>query len=358
MAEADSTVRKPTCIYYRDIEGLTFDSQEHVIPAAIGGRSKLPMDYVSSKFNNDISALEREMIRRSLVSMPREIEGPGKRGRLGERHETKSEIRVLGDANDPSKFALGYVRKGTGYEIHQVMYNTDTGFGEVRVHSPAEILDFKKSCENADIKKLRTIIDHTLPRNKILFGIAKGIERHYDLFFAKNKSNKFELNADVIREFGEGIRTNASGTRQTYEPIFNKKVVFDINHLRIFAKIAFNYLAFGLGKDFVLRSEFDQIRYWIANGGTNDFAGLIIGGSNPFDQTGIDPPESFHLIYIGKREQSIVARVILYNTIGVDITLAKEFIDPFEPQGLICEWKKQKEYELSEYLRLYCLKKL
>jgi len=341
------------CIYYTNRSDLHFDSQEHIIPAAIGGRAKLPNDYVSREFNNDISKLEREFIQESIVAMPREIEGPGKRGKLTEKYETKSDIFVMGDANDPNKFALGFIKKGTGYEIPQVLYDTSTGVGQVRVHDIQSLHDFKQKCNGIDIARLRTIIDDSLPKNIVLFGIQENIEEHYDFFFAKNSLNNLVLTANIVQQFGEGVNTNQTGEREKYQPIFSRKIVFDISHLRIYGKIAFNYLAYRMGKDFVLRSSFNPLRKWISQGGQNNFASLNTSDSNPFIKANITLPESFHLVHISKIEQFLLAKVFLYGALCVDLVLCDGFTDPFEGQCLICDWKNRKEYELIEYLRLF-----
>jgi hypothetical protein len=346
------------CIYYNDRQNLNFDSQEHVIPAAIGGRSKLPLEFVSREFNSDISKLEREVIQHSIVSLPREIEGPGKRGKLTARHETKSDVMILGDADDSSMFALGYVRKGIGYEIPQVIYDTDTGIGQVRVHSPAEVIEFKNGFGSVDVKRLRTIIDPSLPKNIIILGMQKGIEDHFDIFFAKNKENTVALTADIIFQLGEGIKTDSTGEREAYQPVFGKKIIFDINHFRIYGKIAFNYLAFKFGKDFALREEFNPVRKWIAGGGQNRFASLSSGEVNPFSMATSTLPEAYHLVFMGKVRNAIVARVVLYNGIGVKLVLAHNFPDDFNSQALLCDWKNQKEYELRDYLKLFYTKQL
>src|SRR5580658_987513 len=100
------------CIYYKYRDGLHYGSGEHIIPAAIGGKKKLPSGYVSNEFNNDISKLEQEFIRESFVAMAREVQGPGKRGKLGDKFATKSKVHVVRNVDDDRLFALGYIKMG------------------------------------------------------------------------------------------------------------------------------------------------------------------------------------------------------------------------------------------------------
>ena len=114
------------CLYYKNRTDLTYDSGEHILPAALGGIQKLPVDYVSSQFNTNISKLELDFIRNSFVSVAREIEGPGHRGKLAVRHAISSPVQVIEGATDKSIVSLGYMKKGRLYEIPHLLLNTET----------------------------------------------------------------------------------------------------------------------------------------------------------------------------------------------------------------------------------------
>jgi hypothetical protein len=340
------------CIYYTDRTDLNYGSQEHVIPAAIGGKQKLPADYVSREFNNDISKLEGEVLHTSLIATPREIEGPGKRGKLGEKHATKSEVFVLADSENNSLVALGYIKLGAGYEIPQVIFNTVTGVGQGRGTDVDGLIKFKDDCTNVDITRLRTIIDNELPKDQILLGIQKGIEKNHDCFFAKNEANPLTLTADLIKRLGASINTEKTG-HDSYLPVFRRKAILDLNHLRFHAKIAFNYLAYKRGKDYVKDKQFDPIRQWIVKGGENSFAYFSDKNSNPFENVNIKLPDGFHLVYLAKVDNTLIANVYLYGMMGIYIVLSRNFKDSFNTEAFICDWKNQKEYELMEYLRTF-----
>ncbi|WP_057912619.1 HNH endonuclease [Peribacillus muralis] len=69
------------CIYFKKTEPeATFLSEEHIFPAGIGGKKKLPQEYVSHDCNNAFSSMELEFMRNSIISIPRQFYGPGNEG--------------------------------------------------------------------------------------------------------------------------------------------------------------------------------------------------------------------------------------------------------------------------------------
>ena len=67
------------CIYYKTRSDLTFNTTEHVFSAGLGDIMTLPKGFVSLQFNNDISPVELRFMRESLIALPRQILGPGKK---------------------------------------------------------------------------------------------------------------------------------------------------------------------------------------------------------------------------------------------------------------------------------------
>lgn len=69
------------CIYLKGTEPvLSFNSQEHIFPAGIGGIQMLPKGYVSDQFNNSFSKIELDFMRNSLIALPRQFYGQEKEG--------------------------------------------------------------------------------------------------------------------------------------------------------------------------------------------------------------------------------------------------------------------------------------
>ncbi|WP_125719599.1 hypothetical protein [Flavobacterium ustbae] len=115
------------CIYLTSKEKLNYKNAEHIISAGLGGKLKLPLGYVSDEFNNIISKSEQEFLRSSIISLPRQISGPGKRGSLNPKRETKSKISVFSEPTKGECFSLGYIQMNKPFEIPHVIFNQITG---------------------------------------------------------------------------------------------------------------------------------------------------------------------------------------------------------------------------------------
>ncbi len=341
------------CIYYRDRIDLNYKSQEHVIPAAIGGILKLPLGFVSDEFNTDFSSLEGELIKTSLVSIPREIEGPGKRGKLADKYATKSKVVLMQDTNDESRFSLGYIKKGKSIEIPSLSINETTG--KLLISYDTSDLDFSfdrfsKSLLDQTDENIRTITSDNLPIDLILIGVDEPIENNVTCFVAKNSNNNFQINSLKIKDIASHLNFNESTKKKrSYDAIINQSIRFNIEHLRVFAKIAFNYLAYLKGYDFVKLSQFESISNYVAKGGQNKF--VTFNTTNRiFDKIDIKFPESAHLVFINKIDSYLVSTVHLYKSIAINVILSDCFFDSFKMEGMVCDWKNRKEYTFEEYI--------
>lgn len=108
------------CIYLKESDDTqTFNKAEHIFPAGIGGVRKLPKGYVSDNVNGIIfSKMELDFMRNSVISICREIEGPGKRGSLSLKKATKSKVGISKDEEGQVK--LAYIKKAKPYSIDQI----------------------------------------------------------------------------------------------------------------------------------------------------------------------------------------------------------------------------------------------
>lgn len=66
------------CIYLGNTANLTYETQEHVLPASWGCCTKLEKGVVSDQANTFFSPIERNIIEKSLLQIPKVIMGPGK----------------------------------------------------------------------------------------------------------------------------------------------------------------------------------------------------------------------------------------------------------------------------------------
>ncbi len=225
------------CIYYTDKDALHYDSEEHIIPAGIGGVTVLPKEYVSSEFNQEISGLELDFMREGLISIPRPIIGPGKRGSLNAKKVTKSRVHVIRITSDESLFALGYTKLGKVYEIPHLLFNTLTGENSFSCNREEQDMDgqrriaaFKDQCLQAGALKVKVLSDSSLPVDLILLGIKEDIEQNYNCFLVKHPANMFDTDIEKIKQIGAGIHFDRSPQFTRYMPRVHQKVKVSIEH--------------------------------------------------------------------------------------------------------------------------------
>jgi hypothetical protein len=352
------------CIYYIERPELNYKKQEHIIPAGIGGVLKLPKGYVSDEFNNDISKLEMEFFREGILSMPRQIFGPGKRGSLSENKATKSKVHLISGVHSKEQFALGYTSAGKVYEIPHLLWNTNTGesiFSFNKSYKEAEevINEFQLKCKDADTLKIKIIITDKLPDDIAILGIQQGIEENFDCFYACNEGNGYVINAEKIKKIGAGMTFSDSPKAEKYLPKAHLKANFKRDYFRIYGKIAFNFLAFEKGEEFVKHEQFDSVRNWIATGGEYDFVRIDNQSENPLLKVSIDLPKDAHFIYFTQSEQTLISQIFLYGGYSVILLLSNALTKRVGTDVFICDWRNRQEYKLAEYVEkfkgnLYC----
>jgi hypothetical protein len=343
------------CIYYLNRPELNYKKQEHIIPAGIGGVLKLPIGYVSDEFNNDISKLEMEFLREGILSMPRQILGPGKRGSLSENKATKSKVHLISGVHSKEQYALGFTSTGKVYEIPHLIWNTNTGesifsFNKSDKDAEEVINEFKMKCKDADRLKLKNIITDKLPNDIVILGIQDGIEENFDCFFARNGANDYVINTERIKKIGLGMMFNDSPKAEKYLPKAHLKANFRADYFRIYGKIAFNFLAFAKGEEFVKHEQFDALRNWIATGGEYDFVRIDNRSENPLLKLGIDLPKDAHFIYFTGSEQTLISQIFLYGGYSVILLLSNKLTERVGTDAFICDWRNRREYRLAEYV--------
>jgi len=344
------------CIYYNNHSRLHYTSQEHIFPAGIGGIQKLPKGYVSDEFNNNISKLEQSFLRESTVSAARQIEGPGKRGKLSDKWATKSAVHIIINSENQQISGLGYIKLGKTILIPNVTINTETraldiGFDKgSNIGVEENIRQFYYKCNAVQNLNIRTIIDDRINVENVLFGIGEGIEENFNAFFARHSSSKVEITADLIQHIGKSIQTIKGEVQtQKYLPSSILRVKFNTAYLQIYGKIAFNFLAFLYGSEYTKDVRFDPVRNWINGNGTNEFAKLDT--TEPLFKKLLDPKDqSVHYVMLFKVKDTLIAEVSFYGGLKSKIKLADHFDKHFKIDGFICDWKNRQEYRFMEYL--------
>lgn len=119
---------------------------------------------------------------------------------------------------------------------------------------------------------------------------------------------------------------------------------------RIFSKIAFNTLAYSIGKCKIMEKYFGGIRNWIINGGVANYTFDIKEKCDDvFDNRLLT--QQMHSIVIIKNKKCLYAIINLYGTaITRGVILSQTYEEPFWIDGLICDWRNRKEYKLNEYI--------
>lgn len=109
------------CIYYKDNNSnVKFTKEEHIVPAGLGGKMKLPLGYVSDIANELFSPSEMKIQRDSFLSINRMNYGPGKRGSLNIKRNKSPIIRVLKNENNVyGAYSLGFIFAGEAFIIMQ-----------------------------------------------------------------------------------------------------------------------------------------------------------------------------------------------------------------------------------------------
>lgn len=342
------------CIYYPHRGGLHFNGKEHIIPAGLGGIQKLANGLVSDEFNADISKLEQEFLRKSILTLPRTLLGPGKRGSLSDSKATKSNIHLITDRENDIMYAVGYTQLAKVYEIPNLKLDIEQGIAQLSFDKMVSgeaykeaVDDFLNCCVESDNLKIKEVLTDDLPPHILIIGLMNGVEENYNCFVFCNSAKSGHLTKEKIKLIGQTVSFNDSSPQsKDYMPTAHDSANFTDDYFRIYGKIAFNFLAFKKGKDWVLNSCFDNFRKWIASGGQNQYAS-IIDHNFGINKTLIKPPEDAHLILIIKTGTKLIAQVILYDHFGVELLLSDNFTCLFITDGLICDWKNRKEYGLS-----------
>jgi hypothetical protein len=323
------------CIYYKDRTGLTFDKGEHVIPAGIGGQRKLPKSYVSDQFNHDISRVEMAFMRQSIIAIPRQLIGPGKRGKTTQK-PTRSPVMVISQPGPPETHALGYLSLAKAMHLPQIKINTTNG--DLHWSVPIETTGSPDAYLKAELERCssygaRHISDEKLGENEVIIGFDD------QLYIAHHPARDFELTSVFI----DGLRKALTKSTRSCQPLhqlvsFNQVSVIADDFYRITAKIALNTLALIRGKEFVLTPTFDLIRAYITHAGTNPGVCFI-----PKPKLMPQFPADAHHLMIAASKGKLIANVCYYNQFAVNVVLANSFAEVFQPLVYLCNWRNKQE---------------
>lgn len=347
------------CIYLNQQSGLHYEKQEHIIPAGLGGITKLAKGVVSDEFNLAISGLEKEYMSNSLfVGFARIIQGPGERGSLSADNQVRSHVHILVNRSNNQDLTLGFIKKGVPHHLPQLHYNIRTKAVHVQFpndnHTSAQtkINDLIQVCRAIRTIKIVEIDSHLLHTDQFIFGYLHGRKRP-EAYFAKNPAAGFGYSPELIEEFGSKLMLDPhSGVSSSNHVISNRTNVIKPDFYRVPAKIAFNYLAHLKGADFMQQDCFEEIRTWIVNGGKNDFVKITQEPNLAIQRIVTLLPPSAHAVLISQSNGHIFGHVIIYGHWVNLVVLTKNagHLPPNNITGLICDWQNRQELPLENLL--------
>ena len=335
------------CIYLGNSENLTYQKQEHVFPAGLGGKRMLDHGVVSDQANEMFSSMELKLMRHSLIAFERMMYGPGKRGSHNPDKVSKSAVNV--GLQDDGKPILCYTAVGKPYNIPQFHRHED----EVTISVPNKCVDGEKQ-----IKSFLTSLEH-LPEKytflkseyildgDILIGFFEGI-----YYVATNSVRP--TNACIEKEVQKfltsfqmkEIKYGENHTKQSHRWVEDSEIA------RMYAKIALNVLALCKGSEYASHSNFSEIREWILTGkSSKEYFFLPQIQVEPLnDIIKMIPPKAHWCILVCKNG-TLDAIVCLYNcyirrfTLG-DFPRGKGFL----LDGYICDWENEQEYNIMQFV--------
>lgn len=344
------------CIYLKSKEDLTFDSDEHIIPAGLGGIMKLD-GQVSDEANNQFSKHEMRFMRESIVSLFRSFEGPGKRGSLSSKKSSKSKIHLL-KSDDEYEFELGYISNGSPVLLPQLRFKIDEKSGKFSID--------KRLIKNAEISSndLLNNMSKLWRKRKFRFRHIKFHEFNESFVILAEYNNDWyiathsNVDSGKLREIHELLQTIVSNKKEEvelgnnhFEPQVSMRLSIVTEDYRMIAKMAFNYLAHKRGTEYVLDDKFDKIRDWIVSGEGN-VDHMLVGDTSKlnFLHSGM-LPEMAHSVYITYIDRDMIGVVSLYGGLIVSsVRMVENCEKEFELYGYVCDWKNRKDYDFFEYI--------
>ena len=340
------------CIYTKkQSPDATFIGRDHIFPGGIGGKAMLPTGYVSDEANNAFSLLELDFMRNSLISLPRQYFGPGKRGRLAPSAATQSNIHIMYGLEMGHMPMLGYISLGIPNIIDQVALSPSGGQG-ISLH-PKAGLSYQEQFSKfvSQIKKWDHT--HTFLEEKDLDDVVLLGNHNQKWYIAASNSQGIQKAIDFARL----LQTNELRADSTSHVELNVKahqrMSFNIEYFyRVCAKIAFNYLAFLRGSEYMLKSYFAPIREYILRGSPKANARLMDSSDTQLSifLRGAFPKDA-HKVLISTTKVGIIAMISFYgDSFPAVVNIAETSEDPIY-EGFICDWRNSNELSLIEVIR-------
>lgn len=346
-----------SCIYlYKTETNLNYTKREHVIPAGLGGINKLPLGSVSDEINETFSRIERIALQKSFVSINREKFGPGKRGSLNINKVSNPLIIVMKEGENSNEiFRLGFLFKGESYLIPQIYldFNDEKGYISTSYYSTIFEIEEGKQVISSFKSQLKAFLSNQ-HKEFILIEMPFTTDKHFitvgcfkGKWFAAT-SHKV-INMDYLARY----LLPELAEEEVKEPVLQPKTLFkyertlqmDSSFVFIYAKTAFNALAFLMGSDFVKDEIFDDIRNSIKDQTNLDL--FLIDRRELYsliDETVSKIPPKSHFVILITFDSMLLAFVSFYSEPAGIIKLSNAYSGETFNKGIICDWQNRNEY--------------
>lgn len=330
------------CIYYGNNENLTYNSQEHIFPATIGGINKLPKGYVSDQANKYFSKLESRAITESFIGFEKMFFGPGNRGK-----DKPGRMPILLLRTQDSE-SMGFCFKGKPCLIPQIIISKNSKI--------AHISRDLKLQTNEDIIKLFDAIrkfndEYTLIENKPdISDFIIGFYNKRLYISTKDESNIISCIEKIKEQIIDQDITNMEKSESKKEqPNILQNMHVDLqDDSRVFAKTAMNVLAMVKSNEYLKTPHFDKIKEWLIGKDSNEFKQF------PFDTKIFDFlqfSDNIHFCIIMNLNGYLSAVVRFYNHWAMMYRICPTFDDFFNiPYVYFCDWQNHKEFTLQDHL--------
>jgi hypothetical protein len=360
-------VRRPKlgyCIYYKKSEpDVNFTKREHVIPAGVGGISKLPLGTVSDEANEYFSPFEMGILRNSFISVNRDNVGPGKRGSLNLNKIKAPTMRVFKKEDSSGEnYNIGFVFAGESYIIPQIAldFNDKSNSYIPSYHSTVfdiqqgkqTILDFRNNLIGFLSNRKRTFNLIKMPYHTASHFINVGYFKGKWFAATSHKTINMDYLAGML--LPELKEEQFKDKEPVVEPKALLKSTYQIDtnvplFYFFYAKTAFNALAFLKGSDFASKEIFDNIRKRILS--HDNFDDIIIKDwTIPTEVKNIINriPEKAHFVIITSNSNSVLASVSFYNEPPAIVKLTDNYEGEVFTEAIICDWMNRNEFTLDK----------
>ncbi|GEM_PF-2343682 len=338
------------CIYYGTLPELTYKSQEHVLPAALGCCTKLENQAVSDQANEFFSPIERDVLEHSLIQIPRIIEGPGKRGKLNKKYATTSEVSPI-RLNDRN--GLGYMKGIEGYILSQFIIDENN---KIQFHyQPDEEVDVQNEIEKLQehiCSMEEKYVPVKMPQDDPCIYIAYFKDKMHIGFHGLLPDEKIkEIKNLFYGNITKGEQNNCCGQLSTTINIMHSFINLSI----VAAKSAINTLAYLKGAEYITQTtDFNAVIETIMSG-SEEILRYVKG--IPFDEVALLRQKLYLdneqlacvLTMEGKR---LKAWFLVYEH-GFEVSLCDTCTVPCDIllDGIVCDWRNRRDYRYLDFLK-------